>query len=552
MARKAKVPKIASLVFYRSTGDTAAMARSVALGVLLLCTTLFAQSYDLVIRNGRVADGTGNPAFFADVAVEDGRIARIGRIEGKAATELDAAGLIVAPGFIDVHTHAEEIRELPLAENFLRMGVTTIVLGNCGSSVFDAGEFFQKLEATPVSINVATLIGHGTVRGKVMGGSFMRPPSAEELEKMKAAVERAMRDGALGLSTGLIYLPGTFAKTEELIELAKIASAYDGIYVSHMRDEGNDIDLALAELFRIAREGRIRAEVSHIKLSGKNNWGRPREILAAIENARAEGLDVTHDQYAYAASSTGIAQLIPDWAREGGKFRERLTDPEQKGKIVEEMKSRLARGKRDDYAYAVIAQYKKDRSLNGLNLVQAATRRKVGRGVSAEPLSASLDEQLELIFEIQTNGGASAVFHSMNEDDLRVFMQHPNTMFASDSGVRKYQEGMPHARGYGNNARVLARYVRELKLLRLEDAIRKMTSLPATIFRIRDRGTIRQGAWADLAIFDPAKVQDNATFEDPHHYATGFRWVLVNGVPVIEDDAHRQAKPGKPVRRGAP
>lgn len=515
------------------------MRTLVALAILI-ATGGFGQEFDLVIRHGRVTDGAGNPACYADVAVKDGRIAKIGRVADKAATELDATGLIVAPGFIDVHTHAEDIRDLPLADNFLRMGVTTIVLGNCGSSVTDIGELFQKLEASPVSINVATLVGHGTVRGKAMGGSFMRPPNTDELEQMKSLVERAMRDGALGLSSGLIYLPGTFAKTEELIELAKVASAHDGIYVSHMRDEGNQIDDALAELFRIAREARIRAEVSHIKLSGKNNWGRPAEILAAIEKARAEGLDITQDQYGYAASSTGISQLIPDWAREGGKFRERMADPEQKSKIVDEMKSKLARGKREDFSYAVIAEYKKDRSLNGLDLVEA-TKKKRG--------ADSLDDQLEMIFEIQTNGGASAVFRSISEDDLRIFLQHPNTMFASDSGMRRYQEGVPHPRGYGNNARVLARYVRELKLLRLEDAIRKMTSLPATTFRIADRGVIREGAWADLAIFDPAKVQDHATFEDPHHYATGFRWVLVNGVAVIKDDAHTQARPGKVVRR---
>ena len=501
-----------------------------------------AQEHDLVIRGGRIVDGTGNPAFFADLGVKAGRIVRIGRVEEKAASEMDASGFIVAPGFIDVHTHAEDVRDLPLAENFLRMGVTTIVLGNCGSSVANVNDFFAKLEASPTSINVATLIGHGTVRGRAMGGSFMRPPTADELEQMKAAVERAMRAGALGLSTGLIYLPGTFAKTEELIELAKVASASDGIYVSHMRDEGNDIDDALAELFRIAREARIRAEVSHIKLSGKNNWGRPGEIIDALEKARAEGLDITQDQYAYAASSTGISQIIPDWAREGGKFRERVADPEQKAKIVGEMKSKLARGKRNDYAYAVIAEYKKDRSLNGLNVVEA-TKKKHDKD--------DLDAQIEFIFEVQTNGGASAVFHSMSEDDLRVFMQHPNTMIASDSGVRRYQEGVPHPRGYGNNARVLGRYVRELKLLRLEDAVRKMTSLPATTFRIPDRGVIREGAWADLAIFDPAKVRDNATFEEPHHYAAGFRCVLVNGVTVITNDAHTRASPGKAVRRFA-
>ena len=517
---------------------------------VLFAGTALAQEHDLIIRNGRIADGTGNPAYFADIAIKEGRIARIGRVEEKAATELDAAGLIVAPGFIDVHTHAEDVMEVPLAENFLRMGVTTIVLGNCGSSVMNVGEFFDKLEAAPVSINVATLVGHGTVRGKVMGGSFMRPPTGEELDRMRSLVERAMRDGALGISTGLIYLPGTFAKTEELIEVAKAAAAFDGIYVSHMRDEGNNIDDSLAELFRIAREAHIRAEVSHVKLSGKNNWGRPAEIIAAIEKARAEGLDITQDQYAYAASSTGISQLIPDWAREGGKFSERIADPEEKAKIIAEMKSKLARGKRQDFSYAVVAEYRKDRSLNGLDILQAANKKNSTASENGGAnVPASLDDQIALIFQIQTNGGASAVFHSMSEDDIRIFMQHPNTMFASDSGMRRYQEGVPHPRGYGNNARFLSRYVRELKLLRLEDAIRKMTSLPATTFHIRDRGIIREGAFADLVIFDPAKVQDNATFDDPHHYATGFRAVLVNGVPVIKDDQHTNARPGKPVHR---
>ena len=369
----------------------------------------------------------------------------------------------------------------------------------------------------------------------------MRPPTGEELEKMKSLVERAMKDGAVGLSTGLIYLPGTFAKTEEIIELAKVASAFDGIYASHMRDEGAGIDQALEELFRIAREAKIRAEVSHIKLSGKANWGRPGEILKKLEAARAEGLDITQDQYAYAASSTGISQLIPEWAREGGKFKERIEVPEEKARIVAEMKDKLAKGLREDYSYAKIAQYRHDRTLNGLNIVEA-TRKKRG--------SDSLDAQIEMILEIQKHGGASGVFFGINEDDLSVFMQHPNTMFASDSGMRRYQEGVPHPRGYGNNARILARYVRELGRLRLEEAIRKMSSLPASTFHLKDRGLIREGAWADLIVFDPSKVKDESTFDDPHHYATGFRWVLVNGVPVIDNDAHTRARPGQPVRRG--
>jgi len=506
-----------------------------------LAPTAHPQSYDLILRHGRVVDGTAGPAYFADVAVSNGRIAAIGRIKDKAAQEIDATGLIVAPGFIDVHTHAENIDSLPLAENFARMGVTTLVLGNCGGSALNVAAFFHRLEDITISVNVATLIGHNTVRSHAMGGSFMRPPTGDELDRMKSLVDQAMKDGAVGFSTGLIYLPGTFAKTEEIIELARVASAYDGIYVSHMRDEGQEIFGALNELFRIAREANIRAHVSHIKLSGKTSWGQAEKVIGAIEKAREQGLDITQDQYAYTASSTGISQLIPEKAREGGnaRFIERLGKPDEKASIIAEMKEKLGRGGRQDFAYAVIANYEKDTSLNGKNILEAA---RLKRG------SDSLDDQIELILEIQKNGGASGVFHSMDEDDVRIFMNHPNTMFASDSGVRKFREGVPHPRGYGNNARVLARYVRDLKLLRLEEAIRRMTSLPATTFRLKDRGQLRKGNWADIVVFDPSKIQDHATFDAPHQYASGFRAVIVNGVVVVKDDQHTGARPGMALR----
>lgn len=499
------------------------------------------ETYDLIVRHGRVVDGTGNPAYFADVAVANGKIVAIGRIAGDAKMEIDATGLIVAPGFIDVHTHADDVAEFPLAENFVRMGVTTIVVGNCGGSKEDIGQLFRDIEASNVSLNVASLIGHNTVRGKVMGGSFMRPPTAEELAKMKAMVEQGMKDGAVGLSTGLIYLPGTFAKTEEIIELAKVASAYDGIYTSHMRDEGKAISDSLNELFRIAREAHIRAEISHIKLSGNSSWGRTDKVITAIENARKEGLDITQDQYAYDASSTGMSQLVPDTAREGGrtKFLERIADPKKKEEIISEMKTNLKGNGRTDYSYAVIAEYRRDTNLNGLNIPQAAKAR---RG------SDSLDDQIEMILELESKGGAQGVFHGINEEDLQKFMTHPNTMYASDSGIREFGKGVPHPRGYGNNARVLGRYVRELHVLGLEDAIRRMTTLPAETFRLKDRGQLREGNWADVVVFNPATVQDNATYNDPHHYASGIQYVLVNGVEVIKNGEHTGAKPGMALR----
>ncbi|NBV23687.1 MAG: D-aminoacylase [Proteobacteria bacterium] len=500
-----------------------------------------AQDYDLLLRGGRVADGTGNPAVFADVAVKDGRIAVVGRVTGTVKREVDVKGLIIAPGFIDVHTHAEGIEDQPLAENFLRMGVTTLVLGNCGGSRLNLGEYFKQLEATNISPNVCSLIGHNTVRRQAMGGSFMRPPTEAELTQMKGLVEQAMQDGAVGLATGLIYLPGTFAKTEEIAALAKVAGTHGGIYASHMRSEGESVFKALDELFRIAREAGIRGHISHIKLAGKSYWGQTGKFIAAIEQARAGGLDITQDQYVYPASSTGLSQLIPDEAREGGaeQFRARLGDPAKHAEIVSRMKAALHKQGRDDYAYAVIASYSKDKSLNGLNVVEATKKKRGGD---------SLDEQVELILDVERNGGASAVFHGMSEDDLRVFAQHPNTMFASDSGVRKFGEGVPHPRGYGNNARVLGEYVREVKLLRLEDAVRRMSSLPATTFQLKDRGLVREGAWADLVVFDPAKVADRATFKEPHQYAVGFKLVVVNGVVVVEDDRHLGTRPGRVIR----
>ena len=509
-----------------------------------LTTVVFAQDYDLIIRHGRVIDGSGQPAVAAEVAVRGDRVVAIAeKIPGTARREIDAAGQVVAPGFIDVHTHSEDIDELPMGENFIRMGVTTIVSGNCGGSKVDVGEFFATITRTGVALNVATLIGQGTVRGQVMGGSFMRPATPEELGRMCGLVEQAMKDGAVGLSTGLIYLPGTFTKTEELIELAKVAARYDGIYASHMRHENIHIFDALEELTRIAREAHIRAEVSHIKLSGPNAWGRADAVIALLARARAEGLDVTQDQYAYTASSTGIATLVPDEAREGGtkEFKARLADPAQKAKIVADMKRTLKNSQRSDYTYAVIASYRADPRLNGKNLVQAA---KIARGAD------TLDDQIELVLDITAHGGAQGVFHGMSEADLQKFMQLPLTMIASDSGPRKFGEGVPHPRGYGNNARVLGRYVRELKLLTLEDAVRKMTSLPAHTFHLKDRGELRAGAIADVVIFDQEKVGDPSTFEDPHHYAVGFRDVIVNGTPVIRDTQLTGARPGRPVKRG--
>lgn len=524
------------------------MKRILAAGfVFALLISAPAASFDCIIRHGRIVDGTGNPAYFADVGIKAGRVVQIGKITGPTDKEINATGMIVAPGFIDVHTHADEVGDTDAkpferrAENFLRMGVTTLVVGNCGGSALNVAKFFGEIASNGISPNACTLIGHNTVREKAMGGSFDRPPTPEELTKMKAYVDQAMKDGAVGLSTGLIYLPGVFSKPDEIIELAKVIAPYDGIYASHMRHEDAKIYEALDEVFCVAREAKVRAEVSHIKLSGEKSWGQADKVLAYLDQARAEGLDITEDQYAYTASSTTMRQLIPDDAFDGGKkhFLELLDNPEEKAGLIMRMKQKLDARGRKDYAYAVIASYQHDKSLNGLNIVEAT--RKV-RG------NDSLGDQIEMILEIEKNGSASGVFHGMAEEDLQKFMSHPNTMIACDSGLREFGKDVPHPRGYGNNARVLGRYVREMKTLRLEDAIRKMTSLPANTFRLKDRGLLKEGFWADIVVFDPEKVTDPATYNDPHHYATGIPYVLVNGVAVIANSEHTGAKPGMGLR----
>lgn len=508
-------------------------------GLIAISANQAPPAFDLIVKGGRIVDGTGNPAYFADVAVSKGRIVKIGRNLGVAKQTLDAKGMVVAPGFIDVHTHAENVTRLRDAENYIRMGVTTIVVGNCGSSVPNVASFFKEVDRQ-VAVNVATLIGHNTVRSAAMGGSFDRPPTNAELAQMRTAVDNAMRQGACGLSTGLIYLPGTFAKTDEIVALAKVANNYDGIYATHMRNESDEVVKALEETFAIGRGSGIRLQVSHLKL-GKAGWGNTDKVLETLRKAREQGLDVTQDQYVYTASSTNLTQMIPSWAREGGrdKFKQRLRDPAVKQRMIDEMKKNLELRKDADYGYAVVARMGSNSSLNGLT-VPEATRKVKG--------DDSLESQMEFLFEVESSGGAAGIFFGMNEEDIKTFMQLPTTMFAADGSCREFGKDVPHPRSYGNNARVLGRYVREMKAITLEDAIRKMTSLPANSFRFHDRGLIKPGMAADIVVFDPEKVADKSTYDDPHHYAVGFKHVVVNGVPVILNEKKTGKRPGMALR----
>jgi N-acyl-D-amino-acid deacylase len=440
--------------------------------------------YDLVITNARVVDGSGNPWFRADVAVKGGRIARVGRVPAsEGARVIDAQGRILAPGFIDVHTHVENLYELPDAENFVRMGVTTLVTGNCGGSAVDVGRFLGRVAETPTAVNVGTLVGHNSVRRAVFG-EVDRAPTPEELEKMKALVERAMRDGAVGLSTGLIYVPGAYAKTDEVLELARVAARFGGVYATHMRNEGAKVEEAIRESIEIGEKAGLPVEISHFKVSAKKLWGHSEATLGLVREARKRGLPVTVDQYVYTASSTSLDSRLPDWVLEGGREEgtKRIADPEQHKRIVREMKDSLKKSGFKDFSFARVASYRAKPEYNGKSIAEIA---KLARGKD------DVGSQIEQMLEMYAAGGAAMVYHSMSEDDVRRILREPFTMVASDSGVRRVGEGVPHPRGYGNNARVLGTYVRELRLVTLEDAVRKMTSLPAQTFGFRDRGLVR-------------------------------------------------------------
>lgn len=497
--------------------------------------------YDIVIRNGQVIDGTGAPAHRASVAIKDGRIVAIGSLVGARGTmEIDAAGLVVAPGFIDVHTHADELHEQPLAEHFLRMGVTTLIAGNCGGSSLPLGEAFGRIEQGGAAVNFASLVGHNTVRRSVMD-TARRAATAEELEKMRTLVRQAMTDGAVGFSTGLQYVPGTYAETGEIVELAKVSGEEGGVYASHMRNEGTELEKAVAEALHVGEQARCPVQISHLKVDSPANWGASAKALAMIDGARRKGMVVNADQYAYSAASSSLGIRFPSWVLEGGQdeINKRLDDAETWARIRTEMRGLIRERGIEEYDFAVVAQYRTDPTRNGLSIKQIAMR---------DRKQDDLETQLDVMREMLRAGGASMVYHFMSEDDIARIMRHPHVSFASDSGLNRMGEGVPHPRGYGNSARVLGLYVREKKVIGLEEAIRKMTAIPAEHFGFVDRGTLAAGRAADVVIFDPRRVADAATYEKPHQHAAGFTHVIVNGVMVIDGGRLTDARPGQVLR----
>ncbi len=509
---------------------------------LLFAYQLQAQQYDVLIKNARILDGTGNSWYRSDVGIKGNLIVKIAPVIGGSATKvIDAKSMILAPGFIDVHTHIEgDEKKTPTAPSFIYDGVTTVITGNCGSSQTNIKRYLDFIDSARLSINVGVLIGHNDVRKAVMGKAN-RDPSAQELEKMEAVVEQGMKDGAVGLSTGLIYIPGTYTKTPEIVALAKVASKYHGIYATHMRSESDQVKEAIAEALTVGKEADLPVEISHFKIGGQQNWGESDQTLEMVKQARSAGMDVTIDQYPYTASSTSISTLVPDDILADGQdsINARLSKPEIRKKAIEEMLASLKRRKLKHFDYAVVAYYSPDTSYNGKSIEEINLMRGERHKAKAEA---------ETVLQIVERGGASAVFHGMGEYDLKNIMKYPFNMPACDAGIREFGAGMPHPRGYGTNARVLGKYVREEKVISLEEAIRRMTSLPAQKFQLKDRGLIKEGMKADIVIFDPDKVIDHSTYEKPHAFSTGFEYVLVNGGLTVDEGKHTGLRNGVALR----
>ncbi|MGE0554027.1 MAG: amidohydrolase family protein [Gemmatimonadales bacterium] len=503
--------------------------------------------YDLLLQGGSVIDGTGAAAVRADVGVRDGRIVAVAAdLPAEAAARVvDVTGQTVAPGFIDLHAHLDPLLRLPDAESHVRQGVTTALGGPDGSSPWPLGPYLDSAAAAGLGMNVAFLVGHNTIRQAVMGLEN-RAPTAAELGRMEAMVTRGMEAGAFGLSTGLRYLPGTFAETEEVVALAAVAAAVGGIYTSHLRDEGLQLAAGVREAIQIGREARIPVVLTHHKVIGKPMWGSSALTLAMADSARAEGVSVMADQYPYTASYTGIGVLVPTWALAGGDsgLAARLRDPALRDSVVAGIVWNIENDRGGgDISRVQLALVPWDRTLEGKTLADWAER----EGLPPTPATGA-----RLVLQAMARGGASAIYHVMDEGDVERIMRDPHTAIASDGRLVRPGDGHPHPRWYGTFPRVLARYVRERGTLTLEDAVRKMTSLPADRLGLATRGRVAVGAWADLVVFDPATVADRATFEDPHQYPVGISLVTVNGVPVVDGGSFTAARPGRVLRRTAP
>jgi N-acyl-D-amino-acid deacylase len=502
----------------------------VLLGAFLSTLIVSAQMFDIVVSGARVVDGTGNPWYRADVGISADRIAAIGDLRNATSTDrIDASGLVVAPGFIDIHSHtARDMVENPNLEGVVRQGITTVLDGQDGGSPIPLRPFLDKVAARKPIVNFGWFVGHGSLRGEVMG-LVNRHATADELQRMRELARSAMFDGAFGLSTGLFYVPGNYAPTEEVIEIAKVIGSLGGMHISHMRDEGAGVLDSVRETIRIGEEGGLPTQITHHKIIGSGAWGKSADTLRLIEQARGRGVDVSVDQYPYTASHTGSAAMFPQWSLEGGRkaLLERLQAPESRARIKAEVARRIREDRGGGNPKNV--QFNRcdfDAALNGKTLADATA----GRG-----LPVTIENAAEVALDLQIKGGCSTIYHAISEGDVERIMRYPGTMVATDGDAPVFGKGSPHPRSYGTFPRVLGRYVREKKLLSLEDAVRRMTSLPADRLKLLDRGVLRPGMKADIVVFDPERIADKSEFTNPHQYSIGVRDVVVNGELVLRD-----------------
>jgi N-acyl-D-aspartate/D-glutamate deacylase len=514
-----------------------------ALALLLFLPTQGSDAVqaEVAIRGATLVDGSGHPTYIGDLALRGDRIVAVGHftVTGRPRV-VDGAGLVVAPGFIDLHTHCD-IGSPPLTTPvgrpnrcYVWQGVTTVITGSCGSGPTDVAAFFRALENGRTGTNVIHLVPHNSVRQKVMGNAN-RLPTGAELQAMKDLVDRGMRDGAWGFSTGLIYNPGAYAKTDEIITLARVAAHYGGLYASHIRDEGTGVLVAITEAMKVGQEAGLPVHISHLKASGRRAWGKSAEEIALIEQARAQGQTATADQYPYTASSTSLAAtLVPPLFREGTPkdYLARLSDPEQGARIRQAIRRNLA-GRQGGKSIR-IARYQPNRSWQGKDLDAIATRE--GK------------QPVEIVLEIERHGGAAIVNFGMSEEDVRLIMKQPFVATASDGSSQVPGDTVPHPRSYGCFPRKIGRYALEEKTLSLEQAVRSASGLPADILRLPERGYLRVGYYADVVVFDPKTYRDRATFDKPHQYAAGVRFLFINGQAVIEDGKDSGALAGRVLR----
>lgn len=499
--------------------------------------------YDLLVRGGMVVDGTSSPRYEADVAVRGDRIARVSRdgiSRDSAGRVLEAAGLVVAPGFIDQHAHVQEaLDDRPLAENFLRQGITTILASlHSGDQPWPLATYMDSLRRKGIAPNIGFFAGHTWTRKRVLGMED-RAPTPDELEEMRRLVETSMEAGALGLATGLRYVPAAYAETREVVELARVAARHGGIYVSHIRHEGPGVVSAVEEVIEIARRADIPGQIQHHKTMGVAQWGRSQRTLALVDSARTRGLDIKLDYYPYLASSTSSDVLFPQWALSGGQdsLVARLNDEETRRRIEREMREIFLEERTGrDLSRIQFRQVEGTPALEGRTLADLAEKR---------GLPQTVESGIDLVIELQKQGGFSAIYHVMDREDLVRIMRHPWSMVCTDGDPVGYGQGHPHPRSYGAFPRILGRYVREQEVLTLEEAVHRMTAMAAGQIGQPERGRIQEGAFADLTIFDPDRIEDRATFTEPHRYPVGIVHVVVNGRAVVRDGSLTGRLPGR-------